>query len=342
MALPPTLLQEKNNPFHIDKASPALYTIDEERREEARALRGRRRDELLASPASSAVDEERREEARSLRGRRRDELLVSWEAQGAEAGVNAIAMTSASPASYAVDEERREEARALRGRRRDELLASWEAEGAEAFPIDAARCDGSKEAEPNGVLTAKAAAKARQMMGLKRRRKFTRIIEAPSSTNHKITNFDYAAFREENEMRANENARQVRAAITPAKARSPLSKVKRDRIVLRASLESSAKKRRILAAKCHQGQEKIASLKRINNQLMVDILREKRASNIIIDKAMINARYLSAKALVMMGDADKRYREAQAQVIAEKILQMQEYAKREPTIQGRPLACVKI
>ena len=27
MALPPTLLQEKNNPFHIDKASPALYTI---------------------------------------------------------------------------------------------------------------------------------------------------------------------------------------------------------------------------------------------------------------------------------------------------------------------------
>jgi hypothetical protein len=53
---------------------------------------------------------------------------------------------------------------------------------------------------------------------------------------------------------------------------------------------------------------------------MVDILREKRASNIIIDKAMINARYLSAKALVMMGDADKRYREAQAQVIAERNL----------------------
>jgi len=64
-----------------------------------------------------------------LRGRRRDELLASWEAEGAEAGVDAIAMTSASPASYAVDEERREEARALRGRRRDELLALWEAEG---------------------------------------------------------------------------------------------------------------------------------------------------------------------------------------------------------------------
>jgi hypothetical protein len=101
----------------------ASYAVDEERREEACALRGRRRDELLASPASYAVDEERREEARALRGRRRDELLASWEAEGAgaEAGVDTIAMTSASPASYAVDEERREEARALRGRRRDKL-----------------------------------------------------------------------------------------------------------------------------------------------------------------------------------------------------------------------------
>ena len=72
--------------------------------------------------ASYAVDEERREEARALRGRRRDELLASWEAEGAgaEAGVDAIAMTLALPASYAVNEERREEARALRGRRRDE------------------------------------------------------------------------------------------------------------------------------------------------------------------------------------------------------------------------------
>ncbi len=90
---------------------------------------GRELDELLASPASYAVNKERREEARALRGRRRDELLVSWEAEGAKAGVNAIAMTSALPASYAVDEERREEACALCGRRRDELLASWEAKG---------------------------------------------------------------------------------------------------------------------------------------------------------------------------------------------------------------------
>ena len=48
------------------------------------------------------------------------------------------------------------------------------------------------------------------MKGLKRKQKFTRTLEAPSSTNQKTTNFDYAAFREENEMRANENACQVR------------------------------------------------------------------------------------------------------------------------------------
>ena len=118
-------------------------------------------------------------------------------------------------------------------------------------------------------------------------------------------------------MRANENARQVRATIALAKARSPLSKIKRDRTVLRASLGASAKKQRILTAMCHRDQEKITNLKRINNQLMVNILREKKASNIIIDKAMNDARLLSAKALNMMSYADKTYREAQAQVIAE-------------------------
>ena len=118
------------------------------------------------------------------------------------------------------------------------------------FPIDAARFP----IDPNDALTDKASDKARQMKGLKRKRKFTRTLEAPSSTNQKTTNFDYAAYREENEMRANENARQVRAAIALAKARSPLSKIKRDRTVLRASLGASAKKQRILTAKCHRDQ----------------------------------------------------------------------------------------
>jgi len=74
------------------------------------------------------------------------------------------------------------------------------------FPIDAARFP----IDPNDALTDKASAKARQMKGLKHKQKFTRTLEAPSSTNQKTTNFDYAAFHEENKMRANENARQVR------------------------------------------------------------------------------------------------------------------------------------
>ncbi len=81
----------------------------------------------MALLASYAVDKERREEARALRGRRRDKLLASWETEGAgaEPGVDANAMAMASPASYAVNEERRVEARALRGRRRDE----WQRDG---------------------------------------------------------------------------------------------------------------------------------------------------------------------------------------------------------------------
>jgi hypothetical protein len=165
---------------------------------------------------------------------------------------------------------------------------------------------------------------SRKMRGLRRnqRRKFTRTTSGrtASGSNQKESGFNYAALREENDLLRTANAQQITAAIVPAKARSPLSKVKRDRIVLRASLDSSAKKRRILAVKCHRGQEKIANLKRINNQLMLDILREKRASNIIIDNAMIDARRLSAKALVMMCDADEKHRDAQAQVIAERNL----------------------
>ena len=53
---------------------------------------------------------------------------------------------------------------------------------------------------------------------------------------------------------------------------------------------------------------------------MVDILREKKASNIIIDKAMINTRLLFAKALDMLSYANKTHREAQAQVTAERNL----------------------
>ena len=134
------------------------------------------------------------------------------------------------------------------------------------------------------------------LCGLRRnRRKFTRTLNGrpPSGSNQKVSGFNYAALREESNLLRTANAQQITAAIVPAKTRSPLSKVKRERSVLRASLESSAKKRRILAAKCHQGQEKIYNLKKINNQLMVDILREKRASNIIIDKAMNDARNLS-------------------------------------------------
>ncbi len=107
--------------------------------------------------------------------------------------------------------------------------------------------------------------------GLKCKRKFTRIIRAPSSTNQKDTNFDYVAFQEVSTMVP---STWVDALIALGKAKSPLSKVKRDRIVLRASLEVSTKKQHTLAAKSHRDDEKIAKFKLINNQLMVDILRE--------------------------------------------------------------------
>jgi hypothetical protein len=91
-----------------------------------------------------------------------------------------------------------------------------------------------------------------------------------------------------------------------------------DRSVLRASLESSARKQRILVAKCHRDQEKVANLKRINNQLMVDILREKRASNNIINNIMIDARRLSSEALEMMAQANEKYDNAEEPITNER------------------------
>jgi hypothetical protein len=161
------------------------------------------------------------------------------------------------------------------------------------FPIDAARFP----IDPNDALTDKASDKARQMKGLKRKRKFTRTLEAPSSTNQKTTNFDYAAFPAL-------NVQQICAATAPAKARSPLFKVKRDRRAFKASLEASITKRRRLQWTAERQQKKIADLKGRNNQLMQDILRERCASNKIIDKAMSDARKISTEALEMMREAN--------------------------------------
>jgi hypothetical protein len=64
------------------------------------------------------------------------------------------------------------------------------------------------------------------MKGLnKRKPKFTRNLKGPSTENpdQKNSNFDYAAFQQDNKMQASENTQQVCAAIAPAKARSPLS-----------------------------------------------------------------------------------------------------------------------
>ena len=145
---------------------------------------------------------------------------------------------------------------------------------------------------------------ARQMRGLKKRRKFTRALRGQKKgSNQKLSNFDYQAFREEQNMQAHVNARQVQEVIAPAKARSPLSKVKKERGLLRASLEASATKRRKLEEKSQRDSKRIATLRAHNNQLMQDILCERRTSNKLIDEAMSDARRLSRQAVQMMNNA---------------------------------------
>ena len=124
---------------------------------------------------------------------------------------------------------------------------------------------------------------SKQMRGLRRKRqKFTRTLNRNvlhSGLNQKDSSFDYAAHREQNNNIPSANTQQICAATTLAKERSPLSKVKRDRSALKASLEASVVKQRRLHLTCKRNKKKITDLKKINNQLMQDILQERRTSN---------------------------------------------------------------
>ncbi len=113
------------------------------------------------------------------------------------------------------------------------------------------------------------------------------------------------------------NAQQIRAATTPAKAMSPLSKVKTDCIALKASLEASVVKRRQLQLTGEHNKIKITHLKNINNQLMQDTLRECRMFNKLIDEAMSEARKLSSEALEIMREANLKAMKVDNQIISE-------------------------
>jgi hypothetical protein len=175
--------------------------------------------------------------------------------------------------------------------------------------------------DPEVTARASQDALSRKMRGLKKkRRKFTRGLSprAPSGGNQKDSSFDFAVYRELNDNLPALNAQQIRAATAPAKARSPLSKVKRDRRAYKASLEASISKRRRLQWTAERQQKKIADLKGRNNQLMQDILQERRVSNKIIDEAMSDARKLSTEALEMMREANLQVIKDNERIISER------------------------
>lgn len=157
---------------------------------------------------------------------------------------------------------------------------------------------------------AKKAARAKQMRGLTKRksRKFCRVVR--STKHQKNIDFDYSNY--------NSNAQQARAAIAPAKTRSPISKVKRDRARLTAQLDKSYKSNLRLEEKVEKQATTINDLNTQIKALNQALHRERKASNIIIDKAMEDAHRLSAEAMDMMDMAQDKYDTADEKIIAEK------------------------
>ena len=156
---------------------------------------------------------------------------------------------------------------------------------------------------------AKKAARVQQMKGLhKKRRKFSRVIQA--TKDQKISHFDYSNY--------NNNAQQVRAAIAPAKVRSPITKVKRDRVCLTARLAKSRKSKLRLEEEVEKHTTTITNLKTHIKELGQELRQERKASNIIIDDAMKDARQLSKDAIEMMEEAKKKCAAADNNAIAER------------------------
>ncbi len=85
---------------------------------------------------------------------------------------------------------------------------------------------------------------------------------------------------------------------------------------LRASLHASAKKQKRLEEKSQCDSKRIADLKAHNNQLMQDILRERRCSNKIIDESMSEACKLSREAVEVINAANAKMNETDQRIIA--------------------------
>ena len=145
------------------------------------------------------------------------------------------------------------------------------------------------------------------MRGLKKKKcKFTRTLEGPSSSDQKVTDFDFATYRSEHDL-TTANAQQISASTAPAKARSPLRKVKRDRTIIQAAVENGKTQISLLKAKSHHNKNTIIKLKACNNQLMQDICCKRKASNKINDEAMLDAHKTNGRGI---GDDERGSQQA--------------------------------
>jgi hypothetical protein len=156
------------------------------------------------------------------------------------------------------------------------------------------------------------------MRGLKRH-KFTRTLEGPSLSNQRVNDFDFATYRSEHNL-TTAYMQYNCALIAPAKARSPLRKVKREHTILQAAVEKGKTQITLLQSKSHHSKNTIIHLKACNNQLMQDIYHKRKVSNKIIDEAMSDARKLMAEALVMMREVEIKCSKINAHITAEQNL----------------------
>ena len=173
----------------------------------------------------------------------------------------------------------------------------------------------------------RAAAKARQMAGLKkgsrrRKRKFTRTLKTPTKgSDQKLSSFDYATYRTTNPEAGEARSQQIRMDTGATKQLSPLkSKLKG---MLHSALEENKAKDKTI----EKNKKAISELKRERRALADQLRSEKAKSRLAVSKLIEDAETNMIAAAKVMAEARQKGKDARDAIAAEKELRREEVVR---------------
>ena len=163
-------------------------------------------------------------------------------------------------------------------------------------------------------------ATTRKMRGLTRKkRKFSRRMEAKKQSDQKVTSYNYQTLRLENNLPPTAPSRHVIYTLCPPTPKSPFKKELK-KTVMAMELEDNRKESVILGLKrkSKTSSKKISALKKEIKEVRSELVREKRVSNKLIEQGAVEAEAAIEEAYSIMRDAMKQKEAAEKSILKEK------------------------